>query len=172
MRALIKWKGYSDEHTSWVSFGDHLNVYRKNNVAIWYNGNIETIRSLYIHLKKYVAAYRKSYRLCRSPHLTVQFVSGVIGYLTSLTLVPAIPLLFSIACTIPARVSVKKSQNSKKKNLDLKHNTERVLKQFLTEARIMSDKKIVSVRHNAPMLRLSVRHSALFSYHSPYFSSK
>ena len=29
-RALVKWLGYSDEHNSWVPFGDLLLIYKKN----------------------------------------------------------------------------------------------------------------------------------------------
>ena len=56
--ALLKWLEYSDENNSWVPFGDLIkiliyNIMEKN----------ESTRSLLCHLNKYVAAYRKSYRL-------------------------------------------------------------------------------------------------------------
>ena len=36
---------------------------------------VETIDQLEAHLNKYVAAYRKSYKICRSAHLSLQILA-------------------------------------------------------------------------------------------------
>ena len=40
---------------------------------------VETIHQLETDLSKYVAAYRKSYKICRSAHLSLQISLGFLG---------------------------------------------------------------------------------------------
>ena len=40
---------------------------------------VETIDQFETHLSKYVAAYRKSYKICRSVHLSLQIFAGLLG---------------------------------------------------------------------------------------------
>ena len=40
---------------------------------------VETIDQLETHLSKYVAAYRKSYKVCRSAHLSLRIIAGFLG---------------------------------------------------------------------------------------------
>ena len=54
-------------------------------------GKIETIVQLETHLRKYVATYRKSYKICRYTHLSLQILAGLPGCGTVLALVLAVP---------------------------------------------------------------------------------
>ena len=78
---------------------------------------VETIHQLETHLTKYVAAYRKSYKICRSVHLSLQILAGLPGCGAVLALVPAVPIFVAIAGTLPAGISVvvSKAQLKKKK---------------------------------------------------------
>ena len=55
---------------------------------------VETINQLEANLSKYVAAYRKSYKICRSTHLSLQILAGLLGCCVVLALVPAVPILW------------------------------------------------------------------------------
>ena len=67
---------------------------------------VETIDQLETHLSKYVAAYRNSYKICRSAHLSLQILAGRLGYGAVLALVPAVPIFVAIAGALPAGISV------------------------------------------------------------------
>ena len=58
---------------------------------------VETIDQLEAHLSKYVAAYRKSYKICRSAHLSLQILAGRLECGSVLALVPAVAILVAIA---------------------------------------------------------------------------
>ena len=58
------------------------------------------------HLNKYVAAYRKSYRLCGGVHLSIQIASGLIGCGAVAALIPAVRIAVAIAGAIPAGITV------------------------------------------------------------------
>ena len=55
--------------------------------------NVETIVQLETHLSKYVAAYRTSYKICRSAHLSLQILAGLLGC----GAVPAVQIFVAIA---------------------------------------------------------------------------
>ena len=76
---------------------------------------VETIHQLGTHLIKYVAAYRKSYKICRSAHLSRQILAGLLGWGAVLVLVPAVPIFKAIAGALPAGIS--KAQFKEKENL-------------------------------------------------------
>ena len=80
---------------------------------------VKTIHQLETHLSKYVAAYRKSYKICRSAHLSLQILAGLLGCGTVLALVPAVPIVVAIAGNLPAGISVvvNKAQLKEKENL-------------------------------------------------------
>ena len=63
---------------------------------------VKTIDQLETHLSKYVAAYR----ICRSPHLPLQILAGLLGCGSVLALVPAVPMFVAIAGDLPAGISV------------------------------------------------------------------
>ena len=67
---------------------------------------VETIDQFETHLSKYVAAYRKSYKICRSVHLYLQILAGLLGCGAVLALVPAVPISVAIAGALPAGISV------------------------------------------------------------------
>ena len=67
---------------------------------------LETIDQLEAHLIKYVAAYSKSYKICRSAHLSLQILAGLLGCGTVQALVPAVPIFVVIAGALPAGISV------------------------------------------------------------------
>ena len=67
---------------------------------------VETIHQLETHLSKYVAAYRKSYKICRSAHLSLQILAELLEYGAVLALVPAVPIFVAIAGASPAGISV------------------------------------------------------------------
>ena len=80
---------------------------------------LETIDQLEAHLSKYVAAYRKDYRICRSAHLSLQILAGFLGSGAILALVPAVPIFVAIADALPAGISavVSKMQLKEKESL-------------------------------------------------------
>ena len=58
---------------------------------------VETIHQLETLLSKYVAAYRKNYKICCSAHLSLQILAGLLGCSAFLALVPAVPIFVAIA---------------------------------------------------------------------------
>ena len=79
---------------------------------------VKIIDQLEEHLSKYVAAYRKSYKICRSAHLSLQIL-GLLGCGAVLALVPAVPIFVAIAGAFPASKSVvvSKAQLKEKERL-------------------------------------------------------
>ena len=79
---------------------------------------VETIHQLETHLSK----YRKSYKICRSAHLSLQILAGTLGCGAVLALVPAVPIFVAIAGALPAGISivVSKAQFKEKENLYIK----------------------------------------------------
>ena len=67
---------------------------------------VETIVQLETHLSKYVAAYRKRYKICRNTHFTLQILAGLLGCGAVLALVPFVPIFVAIAGAHPAGISV------------------------------------------------------------------
>ena len=57
---------------------------------------VETIHQLETHLSKYVTAYRKSYKISRSAHLSIQILAGLLGCSAVLAIVPAVPIFVAI----------------------------------------------------------------------------
>ena len=80
---------------------------------------VETIDQLETHLSKYVAAYRKSYKICHSAHLSLQILAGLLGCGAVLALVPAVPIFVVIAGAVRDGVSVvvSKAQLKEKESL-------------------------------------------------------
>ena len=92
---------------------------------------VETIDQLETHLSKYLAAYRKSYKICRSAHLSLQILAGLLGCGAVLTLVPAVPIFVAIAGDLPAGISVVVSKAQLKEKESLYTDCHRTLKQLL-----------------------------------------
>ena len=80
---------------------------------------VETIDQLETHLSKYVAAYKKSYKICRSARLSLQILAGLLGCGAVLALLPAVPIFVAIAGALPAGISVvvSKAQLKEKESL-------------------------------------------------------
>ena len=80
---------------------------------------VETIDQLETNLSKYVTAYRKNYIICRSAHLSLQILAGLLGCGAVLALVPAVPIFVAIAGALPAGISVvvSKAQLKEKESL-------------------------------------------------------
>ena len=82
---------------------------------------IGTIHQLEAHLTKYVAAYRKSCKIRRSAHLSLQILAGLLGCGAVLALVLAVPIFVAIAGALPAGISVVVvKHNLKKKKVSIK----------------------------------------------------
>ena len=94
---------------------------------------VETIVQLETHLRKYVAAYRKSYETCRNAHLSLQILAGLFGCGAVLALVPAVPIFVAIAGAFPAGISVVVSKAQLKENESLCKGCHRTFKQLLRE---------------------------------------
>ena len=79
---------------------------------------VETTHQLETHLSK----YRKSYKICRSAHLSLQILAGTLGCGAVLALVPAVPIFVAIAGALPAGISIVvcKAQFKEKENLYIK----------------------------------------------------
>ena len=77
---------------------------------------VKTIDQLEAHLSKYVAAYRKSYKICRSTHFSLQILAGLLGCGAVLALVPAVPIFVAIAGALPAGKSVVVIKKTKPNN--------------------------------------------------------
>ena len=73
---------------------------------------VETIHQLETHLSKHVAAYSKSCKICRSAHLSLQILAGLLGCGAVLALVPAVPIFVAIAGALPAGISVVVSKSA------------------------------------------------------------
>ena len=94
---------------------------------------VETIVQLETHLSKYVAAYRKSYKICRNIHLTLQIFAGLLGRGAVLALVPAVPMFVAIA---GAGISVVVSKAQLKEKESLYKGCHRTFKQLLREVQM------------------------------------
>ena len=92
---------------------------------------VEAIVQLETHLSKYVAAYRKSYKICRSAHLSLQILAGLLGCGAVLALVPAVPIFVTIAGALPAGISVVVSKAQVKEKESLYKGCHRTFKQLL-----------------------------------------
>ena len=97
---------------------------------------VETTDQLETHLSKYVAAYRKSYRICRSAHLSLQILGGLLGCGAVLALVPAVPIFVAITGALPAGVSVVVSKVQLKEKESLYKGCHRTFKQLLREVKM------------------------------------
>ena len=67
---------------------------------------VEKIDQLEAHLSKYVAACRKSYKICRHRRLILQIFAGLLGCGAVLALVRVVPIFVAIAGALPAGISV------------------------------------------------------------------
>ena len=92
--------------------------------------NVETIVQLETHLSKYVAAYRKSYKICRSAHISVQVLDGLLVCGAVLALVPAVPIFVAIAGALPAGISVVVSKAQLKEKESFYKSCHRTFKQL------------------------------------------
>ena len=97
---------------------------------------LETTDQLEAHLSKYVAAYRKSYKMCRSAHLSLQILAGLFGCGAVLALVPAVPIFVAIAGALPAGISVFVSIAQLKEKGSLYKGCHRTFKQLLREVQM------------------------------------
>ena len=97
---------------------------------------VETIVQLETHLSKYIAAYRKSYKICRSAHLSLQILAGLLGCSAILALVPAVPIFGAIAGALPASISVVVSKAQLKEKESLYKGCHRTFKQLLREVQM------------------------------------
>ena len=93
---------------------------------------VETIDQLETHLSKYVAAYRKSYKICRSAHLSLHIFDGLLGCGAVLALVPAVQIFVTIAGALPAGISVVVSKEKE----SLYKSCHRTFKQLLREVQM------------------------------------
>ena len=66
----------------------------------------ETVVQLETHLTKNVAAYRKSYKICRNTQLELQIFARLLGCGAVLALVPVVPIFVAIAGALPAGFNV------------------------------------------------------------------
>ena len=97
---------------------------------------VETIDQLETHLSKYVAAYRKSYKICRSVHLSLLILAGLLGYSAVLALVPAVPIFVAIAGALPAGITVVEYKAQLKEKESLYKGCHRTFKQLLREVQM------------------------------------
>ena len=97
---------------------------------------IETIYQLETHLSKYVAAYRKSYKISRSAHLSLQILAGLLGCGAVLALVPAVPISVEIMGALPAGIIVVKNKAQLKEKEKLYKDCNRTFKQLLREVQM------------------------------------
>ena len=105
---------------------------------------IESTKCLLAHQNKYVAAYRKSYRLCGGVHLSTQIASGLIGCgAVAALIIPAVLIAVAMAGAIPAGITVI-LRSAKLQEIKASYKAQfRIFKQLFTEARIMSAEKHV-----------------------------
>ena len=97
---------------------------------------LETIDQLEAHLSKYVAVYRKDYRICRSAHLSLQILAGFLGSDAILALVPAVPIFVAIAGALPAGISAAVSKTQLKEKESLYKGCHRTFKQLIREVQM------------------------------------
>lgn len=97
---------------------------------------IETIDQLEVHLCKYVAAYRKSYKLCGGTHLTLQIMAGLLGCGAILALVPVVPIFVALAGALPAGITIVTNKAQLKEKQSLYKACHRSFKQLLSEVRM------------------------------------
>ena len=97
---------------------------------------VETTDQLEAHLSKYVAAYRKSYKICRHTHLTLQSLAGLLGCSAVLALVPVVPIFVAIAGALPAGIRVVVSKAQLKEKESFYKGCHRTFKQLLREVQM------------------------------------
>ena len=97
---------------------------------------VETIDQLETHLSKYVAAYRKSYKICRSANLSLQILSGLLGCSAVLTLLPAVPIFVAFAGALPLGIRVVENKAQLKEKESLYKACHRTFKQLLREVKM------------------------------------
>ena len=97
---------------------------------------VETMDQLEAHLSKYVAAYRKSYKICHSAHLSLQILAGLLVCGAVLAHVPAVPIFVAIAGALPAGVSFFVSKAQLKEKESLYKGCYRTFKQLLREVQM------------------------------------
>ena len=97
---------------------------------------VETTDQFKAHLSKYVAAYRKSYKICRSAYLSLQIFAGLLGCGAVLALVPAVTIFVAIAGALPAGISVVVSEAQLKEKESLYTGCHRTFKQRLREVQM------------------------------------
>ena len=97
---------------------------------------VETIDQLETHLSKYVAAYRKSYKICGSAHLSLQILAGLLGCGAVLALVPAVPIFVAITGALTAGICVVVSKAQIKEKESLYKGCHRTFKQLLHEVQM------------------------------------
>ena len=102
---------------------------------------IENIGQLLIHLTKVIAAYRKSYRLCRNVSVAFKIGSGLIGCTAILALVPAIPIVVVVAGAIPAGIQIILSKTQIEERKALLKAQHRNFKQLHSYAQKMAMQK-------------------------------
>ena len=115
---------------------------------------VETVVQLETHLSKYVAAYRKSYKICRSTHLSLQILAGPIGCGAVLALVPAVPIFVAIAGALPAGISVVVSKAQRKEKESLYKGCHRTFKQLLCEVQMNKMRPDIDEREISKILQL------------------
>ena len=97
---------------------------------------VETIVQFETHLSKYVAAYIKSYKICRNTHLTLQIFAGLLGCGAVLALVPAVPFFLAIAGALPAGKCVPLSKAQLKEKESFYKGCHRTFKQLLRKVQM------------------------------------
>ena len=97
---------------------------------------VETIDQLEAHLSKYVAAYRKNYKICRNTHLSLQILAGLLGCGAVLVLVPVVSIFVAIAGAFPTGISVVVSKAQLKEKESLCKGCHRTFKQLFREVQM------------------------------------
>ena len=97
---------------------------------------VETNDQLETNLSKYVAAYRKSYKICRSAHISLQILAGLLGCSAVLVLVPAVPIFVVIAGALQAGINVVVNKVQLKEKESLYKGCNRTVKQLLREVQM------------------------------------
>ena len=97
---------------------------------------VETIDQLETHLSKYVAAYRKSFKICRSAHLALRILAGLLGFSAVLPLFPAVPIFVAIGGALSAGIRVVENKAQLKERESLYRGCHRTFKQLLREVQM------------------------------------
>ena len=97
---------------------------------------VETIHQLETHLSKYVAADRKSYKICRSAHLSLQILAGILRCGAVQAFVPAVPIFVGMAGALPAGISIVVSKAQLKEKENLYKGCHRTFKQLLRDVQM------------------------------------